>query len=246
LKKRFLSLKKSLAKESNQPMKCNKILLFYCLLLFFASLAATAAVNAERGFHVECDSDYIAVDIKEVPLKDLLSLVQEQSGIWFRGDETLLKRSVTIQFDKMTMTDGLKRILLSVNHAMVFDKAGKLRGIVLVDAGKGPRSGAEAVAADGRGDPLVLEISDEHDSSPYAFREPFLIQQDRTAPPDRPSPSVDPPPAEKIAREGPGAGTPPERLPGTGQNQKPPARSPGSDPPKFVTPPMPDKPAILR
>jgi hypothetical protein len=205
----------------------------FCCLLCCANPWAFADLFAKSAVHLECNGELISVDINQAPLKDVLSQLKVQNGIWFQGDDTLLNHKVTTRFEKMVLIEGLKKILLSINHAMIFDKTGTLRGIVLVKAGQNgslPTQKTTVSKNDALHDPE--QYDDQGDQPRYP---------EKWVPPDQEVnigmkwPAEKPPTPEKMAKEGPGAGKPSKKGPDA--DQRPPAHGPGSDPPKFVTTP---------
>jgi hypothetical protein len=66
--------------------------------------------------------------IKEAPLRKVFENVQKETGIWFKVAESELDERVSIQFENLSVKEGLKRILLTMNYSFVFDQDGNLIG----------------------------------------------------------------------------------------------------------------------
>ena len=73
----------------------------------------------------------ISANLKEIPLGEILDQIKEHGNIWFKGDEALLEEKVSVQFKDLPLEEGVKRILASINHVLVFDAKGGLEGLIL-------------------------------------------------------------------------------------------------------------------
>jgi len=101
-------------------------LLFSALFIF-----GPTALHAGTSMLMHLEKGLLSAELKDVPLKEVFQYVQDASGIWFRGDESLLEQEVSTNFEKMELDEGLRRILFSLNHAMIFDAKGNLAGVFL-------------------------------------------------------------------------------------------------------------------
>ena len=63
--------------------------------------------------------------------------LNKERGIWWKGDQSILEETVTVQFTDHFLEDGIKRILASMNYCLVFDSDGALVGAILIDREKG-------------------------------------------------------------------------------------------------------------
>jgi hypothetical protein len=73
----------------------------------------------------------ISANLKEIPLGEILDQIKEHGNIWFKGDEDLLEEKVSVQFVDLPLEEGVKRILASINHVLLFDANGGLEGLIL-------------------------------------------------------------------------------------------------------------------
>jgi hypothetical protein len=74
----------------------------------------------------------LSADLKNIPLKFILEKLERERGIWFKGDESLFNEQVTVQFEGLSLEDGLKRILSSINYCLLFDQDRKMDGVILL------------------------------------------------------------------------------------------------------------------
>lgn len=104
------------------------------LLIFLSS----ALIIAEEGY---VDLDFgkwtLSANIREAPLRAVIGEIKkENERIWFRmwleGGRASLDERVSVQFKDLPIRHGLKRILSTMNHSLVFDNHGKLLGVFLL------------------------------------------------------------------------------------------------------------------
>ena len=70
----------------------------------------------------------ITAILKEVPLQTVFEKVQKETGIWFKVAESELDERVSIQFENLSVKEGLKRILRTMNYSFLFDQDNNLIG----------------------------------------------------------------------------------------------------------------------
>jgi type II secretory pathway component GspD/PulD (secretin) len=64
----------------------------------------------------------VTANLKEAPLKTVFEKVQKETGIWFRVVESELDERVSIKFENLSVKEGLKRILRTMNYSFLFDQ----------------------------------------------------------------------------------------------------------------------------
>jgi len=77
-----------------------------------------------------------STNAENVPIMEMLLMIQEQCSIWFKCNESLLDEKVSVQFKDLALEDGIKRILSSMNHVFVFDANGRLAGVMILGKSK--------------------------------------------------------------------------------------------------------------
>lgn len=73
----------------------------------------------------------ITASLEEAPLKNIFEKFQKETGIWFRAPESLLDERVSVQFENLSIQEGLKRILRTMNHSFLFDQDNNLIGLFI-------------------------------------------------------------------------------------------------------------------
>ena len=59
---------------------------------------------------------------------EMLEKVRRETGIWVKVPESLLDERVCVQFENVSIQEGLKRILRTMNHSLLFDQHNNLIG----------------------------------------------------------------------------------------------------------------------
>ena len=201
------------------------------LLAVFLLTASIPSLYAQDSMQIELKGKTISAEIKNVPAGKVLQYLKEHNILWFQGDEPLLNKKISTSFENLSLTEGLRRILISFNHAMIFDKAGNLRGLVLVESGKEIKINNQAYDISLEDQTPPPKDSPNHPG--YSNGKIVMPDEDKS---DRKfSPADNPPTKEQLETKGPAAGKPPEDGPGTGKKPK---VGPGDEKPKFDSPPM--------
>jgi len=101
------------------------------LLLWLATEASarrevTAEVEVEETTRLSLtfEGEVLSADIKGIPLKTVLEAIKERRGVWYDTgplkDPSILNETISVHFEGLPLQDGLRRILLGVNHVILF------------------------------------------------------------------------------------------------------------------------------
>lgn len=124
------------------------------------------------------EKETLSANLKEVPLKVVLEKISREKGIWIRGKGSVLEGKVSLQFQDLSLHDGLKRILAQCDHSLVFNQAGRVIGLYIVGKGAGTlttKSGAAMPVDDKH---ATVESSFEIDESGYLHDGPVEISEE--------------------------------------------------------------------
>jgi len=105
---------------------------------------SSALIVAEEGYiDLDFGNRTLSANITEAPLRAVIrEIKKEKERIWFRiwlkESKVSLYEKVSVQFKDLPIRDGLKRILSTMNHSLIFDNHGNLLGVFLL--GKPPRT----------------------------------------------------------------------------------------------------------
>jgi ankyrin repeat protein len=86
--------------------------------------ALAGAENISLNF---LESTFTAI-LEEEPLKNVIEKVRKETGIWVRVPASLLDEKVSVQFENLSIQQGLKRILRTMNYSFLFDQDNNLIG----------------------------------------------------------------------------------------------------------------------
>jgi hypothetical protein len=105
-------------------------LIVSCMLGFFLCQNALCveAVSVKDGL--------LSVNLKDNSLLEVARDIEKQSGVWFRGDETLFQEKISVTFTDLPLEEGLKRILTNLNYSLMFDARNKVAGVMVMGEGK--------------------------------------------------------------------------------------------------------------
>jgi len=105
-------------------------LIVSCMLGFFLCQNAwcVEAVSVKDGL--------LSVNLKDNSLLEVARDIEKQSGVWFRGDETLFQEKISVTFTDLPLEEGLKRILTNLNYSLMFDARNKVAGVMVMGEGK--------------------------------------------------------------------------------------------------------------
>jgi len=88
-----------------------------------------------RSNRVQVDQNQITVDVAAMSLEDILEVVANATGVQFIVDRELAGKRITMEFDRLPLSDGIKKILFSVNHATLEDDSGRLHKVFVFGSG---------------------------------------------------------------------------------------------------------------
>jgi len=97
-----------------------------CILSFFLfqNGLCAEAVSVKGGL--------LSVNLKETSLLEVARDIEKQSGVWFRGDETLFQEKISVTFNDLPLEEGLKRILSNLNYSLMFDAKNEVAGVMVM------------------------------------------------------------------------------------------------------------------
>ena len=84
--------------------------------------------------------------LEEVPLENVIEKVRKETGIWIRAPNSLLDERISVQFENLSIQQGLKRILRGMNYSFLFDQDSNLFGAFVFS--KAHRTGEEIYSAE--------------------------------------------------------------------------------------------------
>jgi len=94
-------------------------------ILLILHSAIMAAAGEEKNMLVFQGESFSANLVQE-PLKNVFERLRKQTKIRLSVPDTELEEKVTVQFENLTLQEGLRRILRTMNYCLLFDPKNKL------------------------------------------------------------------------------------------------------------------------
>lgn len=105
---------------------------FVSLYIAGCLLLAPLCSWAER---VSIQEGRISVDLQDADVLSVAKDIERQTGITFKGDESLLEEKISVSFKDLPLEQGIKRILTNLNYSLVFDSRGEVSEVKLMSEG---------------------------------------------------------------------------------------------------------------
>lgn len=102
---------------------------------------------ANRGDQVVVEGDRLTVHTEGVPLGELLTVIENMTGIQFAFDELTAAKKIFLDFNGLDLSEGIKKIVRPLSFAAIYDGTGKLRKVIILGRWKG--SGMEVPRQEG-------------------------------------------------------------------------------------------------
>jgi len=108
---------------------------FMAMVLLICLPLGSQVLSAQR---VSIQDGRMSVDLREASLSGVARDIESQSGISFRGDESLLEGTVSVVFQDLALEQGIKRILAPFNYSLLFDSRGEVSEVVIMSEASAP------------------------------------------------------------------------------------------------------------
>ena len=103
-----------------------------CFSILFASILYFSPSQAQNQvLDVAYNQGFLSVSAENADLQEVLAIVAEKTGVSVNLPEDLGK-SITIQFDRVPLEEGLHRILRDMSYALVFSPSDEKGGVGIV------------------------------------------------------------------------------------------------------------------
>jgi hypothetical protein len=171
------------------------------LLSLLVSRCLWAANNANS---VEVDRERLTVHVRGITLAELLVSVSEVTGVEFVIDGRLTRVEVSVDFQRLTFSEGIKKIIhsLNLNFATVADASGNISKVFIFSQGTASVTLDSRQRASGAMEEATNPRSDE--ITPHATEDPATHQLANGPPAgDEPADSEAPPVGKIPGNDGP-------------------------------------------
>lgn len=107
-----------------------KITVFQALTaIWLISCYLMSAFAGAENFTLNIQESTCTAFLEGEPLKNVIEKVRKETGIWVRAPKSLLDERVSVQFENLSIQEGLKRILRTMNYGFLFDQDRNLIGV---------------------------------------------------------------------------------------------------------------------
>jgi hypothetical protein len=101
------------------------------LSAFFLSVFTPVPVQA-APIDLTFKGDVLSANLEETRLKEILEKLEREKGISWTGNSSLVEEKITLQFKDLSLNEGVKRILGSMNHCLIFDANERLAYVIII------------------------------------------------------------------------------------------------------------------
>ena len=98
--------------------------------VFFGLFSASTT----RGAHIDLtfQGDVLSANLKEIPLRDILEKLEAEKGVSWTGNSSIGEKKITRRFKDLSLEDGMKRILASMDYCLIFDSNERLASVIII------------------------------------------------------------------------------------------------------------------
>lgn len=114
-------------KRESDMIHKNTVFTVLITLVLMLSCQTFSAARAEIKILVLHGATFTA-NLAEEPLKNVIETLQKETGIWIRVPDSVLHERVSVQFENLSIREGLKRILSRMNYSLLLDRNNNLIG----------------------------------------------------------------------------------------------------------------------
>ena len=116
------------------------IVIFAVVLFFFSIFTPSPAQSA--SIELTFKGDVLSANLKGVCLEEILEKLEREKGISWKGASSLLEEEITVRFKDLSLDEGVKRILRSMNHYLIFDADERLASVTII----GVKTGGQVIS----------------------------------------------------------------------------------------------------
>ena len=106
---------------------------FVLISIAFIFIINLQSPQASTTPDVKFDGKQLSVHVSGVPLEQLLSMVEKHTGISFSYDDLAAETNVYANFENNSLVDGIRRILLQFNYAVIYNRLGHMETVLVLN-----------------------------------------------------------------------------------------------------------------
>lgn len=101
-------------------------------IVFVLLILCVFAWAAYGSDWLKVNGNLISVHADGMALGEVLAAVEDMTGIYFRFDESQGEKKVSLDFEGLPLSEGIKKIIRPLNSAMIYDGMGQLRSVIII------------------------------------------------------------------------------------------------------------------
>ncbi|HID29637.1 MAG TPA: hypothetical protein EYP19_06475 [Desulfobacterales bacterium] len=96
---------------------------------------STEASNARSRYEILYTQKQLGANVVDAFLGEVLLAVAKEAEVTFSFDEAVAARKVSVRFDKLSLEEGIKKIIHPFSYSMVFAASGQLEKVTILKSG---------------------------------------------------------------------------------------------------------------
>ena len=114
-----------------------------------ALLASSDSGATNTKDEISYAQEHLTAHVVEVSLEEVLSAIAKEAKLEFVLDESIAaKKKASVSFDKLSLEEGIKKIVRPFSYSMIFGPSGQLEKVIILESG----SNSAIVTVSGKND----------------------------------------------------------------------------------------------
>ncbi len=107
--------------------------LVFLIFLVFLCRNSLASIDSIVSENVKIEDNRISVQTQEITLGELLKAIERRTGIVFVLQKPLLEKEISVNFEELSLLEGIKKIIYPLNYSIIYNQGGKIRKVFVID-----------------------------------------------------------------------------------------------------------------
>ena len=107
--------------------------LMFLISLVFLCRNSLASIDYIVSENVKIEDNRISVQTQEITLGELLKAIERRTGIVFVLQKPLLVKEISVNFEELSLLEGIKKIIYPLNYSIIYNQGGKIRKVFVID-----------------------------------------------------------------------------------------------------------------
>ena len=131
----------------------------FALLIFLVSFC----IGSVFSDNVRIEGDRISIQVEGIELGELLKLIEDKTGIELELNNSLSGEKISINFEELSISEGIKKIINTLNYAAIYDPNDMTGKVIIVGSNSNTSTMNPA---------KVINLAEEEISVPLFLGEP--------------------------------------------------------------------------